>query len=385
VALALSACLTGQLAVGQTPPRAVQGAPAGEANLEAYIAGLRAASCPRGVSKTAPEPIELVASPVPLQRINPKRNSLGALTYLGGFRLTSPDKRFGGLSDLKVLPGGGLLAASDQGDFVWLDLDADSVTPRAAHIASMLDAAGKPLDGKHEADAEGIAYRDGVAFVSFERDHRVLAYDVGACGGAARGAPVVFGEYGAPLPEAFAAAQLDVPANSGAEALGVSPDGFLAIGLEQQEKGQSPLSLRPIEAAPVFDLRIGKGAPGLVSIDMLPDGEDLRDLRVFTLHRDLDALLGNVIVISQTQLQRYREQSNLPARAISEIDGRSHDRFKVASSRRLAEMSVMLTVDNYEGIAIRRMPDGKVRLYVISDDNFSASQRTLLMVFELPQ
>jgi hypothetical protein len=29
------------------------------------------------------------------------------------------------------------------------------------------------------------------------------------------------------------------------------------------------------------------------------------------------------------------------------------------------------------------MSDGGVRLYVISDNNFSASQRTLLMVFDL--
>jgi hypothetical protein len=29
------------------------------------------------------------------------------------------------------------------------------------------------------------------------------------------------------------------------------------------------------------------------------------------------------------------------------------------------------------------MPDGHIRLFIISDDNFSASQRTLLMVFDV--
>jgi hypothetical protein len=40
-------------------------------------------------------------------------------------------------------------------------------------------------------------------------------------------------------------------------------------------------------------------------------------------------------------------------------------------------------MDNFEGVAARRMPDGRVRLYIVSDDNFSASQRTLLMIFDV--
>jgi hypothetical protein len=30
------------------------------------------------------------------------------------------------------------------------------------------------------------------------------------------------------------------------------------------------------------------------------------------------------------------------------------------------------------------MPDGRVRLYVVSDDNFSGKQRTLLMIYDVP-
>jgi hypothetical protein len=402
-AMALAACAIQPSAMAQTPPADASPIPAPALRstqkfetpspasrpepqtLDSYIAALRAVSCPKGVARIEPEPVGLAARAVPLQPINPKRKTIGELTFLGGFHLTSPDKRFGGLSDLKVLPDGNLLAESDQGDFVWLDLDADGVTPRAARIATMLDAAGKPLDGKREADAEGLAYRDGVAFISFERDHRVLAFDVAACGAAARGAPIVFGGHGRPLPQAFVAAHINVPENTSVEALGITPDGFLAIGLEQQVKGRGPLSLRPVEAPPEFDLRIEKGAPDFVSIDLLQDGKEHRGLRAFTLHRGFESPLGNAIVITETKLQRYLDQSNLPARVISEVDERSHYRFKVGSSRRLAEMSIMLTIDNYEGLAVRRMPDGKVRLYVISDDNFSASQRTLLMVFELPK
>jgi len=406
VAFALTACASKSIAVAQTPPETLApvatsspersgslrdmetDAPpvdiaTGDGTLTSYLSQLRVASCPAGVKKVEPREIELKAARVPLQGINPKRRTIGQLTYLGGFHLTSGEKRFGGLSDLKVLPDGNLLAESDQGDFVWLDLDADGVMPKAARIAAMLDAAGKPLEGKRESDAEGLAYKDGLAFISFERDHRVLAYDIGKCGAAARGAPINFRAFGLPLPQAFAAAKLDVPDNSSVEALGITPDWYLGIGVEQQAGGRGPLSLRPVEAPPDFNLRIEKNAPDLVSVDFLPDGKEGRDLRAFTLHRGFDSLLGNAITITETKLTRYLDQSRLPARIVSEINERSHNRFKVASSQRLAEMSVMLTIDNYEGLAARRMPDGKVRLYVISDDNFSASQRTLLMVFEL--
>jgi len=36
----------------------------------------------------------------------------------------------------------------------------------------------------------------------------------------------------------------------------------------------------------------------------------------------------------------------------------------------LAQMNVLVTVDNFEGVAARQMPDGRVRLYVVSDEQF---------------
>jgi hypothetical protein len=46
-------------------------------------------------------------------------------------------------------------------------------------------------------------------------------------------------------------------------------------------------------------------------------------------------------------------------------------------------MDLRTSIDNFEGLAVERRPDGAVRIYIVSDDNFSSSQRTLLMVFEL--
>jgi hypothetical protein len=345
-----------------------------------YLAPLLRKSCPPGVQRSEPEAVQMKAAPVPLQGVNPFRKDIGKLTFVAGFHLSSPDKRFGGLSGLDLRSDGGLLAVSDDGAFVWLDFAADGVTPVAARIAGMLDETGGAFPTKSAGDAEGLALNGDVALVSFEGEHRVLAYDLGKCGAAARGASVASKKS---LTYAFARQGLKVGGNQGAEGLAVTPDWKLIAGLETQSGGASRLSARAIEGAPEFDIAIGADAPELVGLDILPTGEGGRDLRLFSMHRSTNALATSVITIVETRLQATLDQSNLPARVISEIEERSHQRYRVTSSRVLAEMNVFVTIDNFEGLAVSPLPDGGARLFVVSDDNFSARQRTLLMVYDL--
>lgn len=340
-----------------------------------YLSALRARSCPAGTSPSEGDSVALNVSPVALQAVNPARKSIGALTFVAGFHLTSPDARFGGLSGLDLLDDEHLLAVGDTGRFVWIDLAKDGVTPIAARITALKDAKGKPLSQKGEADAEGLAVKDGLALVSFERHARILAYDIGACGAAARGAAVKWN-----LSDALVRQKLTVDENQGVEGLAVTDDWYLLSGVETKVGKASPLSARPLEGAAQFDLAIGENAPELVGLDQLPDGDDLR---IFSLHRSSRVLSGNAITIVETVLERRLDQSNLPARVISEIDERSHWQFAVKSSRVLAEMNLLVTIDNFEGIAARQLPDGRVRLFLISDDNFSTSQRTLLMIYDV--
>jgi hypothetical protein len=246
----------------------------------------------------------------------------------------------------------------------------------------MHDAAGDPLHGKSDADAEGLAYQDGLALVSFEGNDRVLAFNLADCGANARGAPIEFGLFGSDMSAAFKRQGLKVGGNTGLEGLAITPDWFLFAGLESKTGDASPLSARALEEGPEFDLAIGEGMPPVVGLDILPDGEDLR---VFSLHRSTNALAGNVISLVETRFTPWLDQSHLPANRISEIAHRTHERFKPVASRVLAQMNVFVTIDNFEGIAAKAMPDGGVRLYVISDDNFSKKQRTLLMIYDLPR
>ncbi|MEQ1780911.1 MAG: esterase-like activity of phytase family protein [Hyphomonadaceae bacterium] len=371
-AVAMLACLAGEV-VAQPGQRT------GELEPD-YLTPLRAASCPKGVTKTDAEAVPLTATSVPLQGVNPSRKTLGDLTFVAGFHLTSSDKRFGGLSGIDLLENGNLLAISDQGDFVWLDLAEDGVTPVRARIGGMHDAAADPLHGKSDADSEGLAYQDGLALVSFEGGHRVLAFNLAACGANARGAPITFGPFGSDMSAAFARQGLKVGGNTGLEGLAITPDWFLFAGLESRAENASPLSARALEDGPEFDLTIGQDMPPVVGLDILPDGDDLR---VFSLHRSTNALASNVISLVETHFRRSIDQSRLPANRISEIEHRTHERFKPDASRMLAQMNVFVTLDNFEGVAARELPDGRVRLYVISDDNFSKKQRTLLMIYDV--
>src|SRR5690606_8642149 len=313
---------------------------------------------------------------------NPSRRTIGELTFVAGFHLTSPDSRFGGLSGLDVLDDGNLLAVSDRGDFVWIDLGEDGVTPEASRIASMRDAGGEPLRGKADGDAEGLAVNRGLALVSFERNHRILAFDLEGCGAAARGAPIVTGRHGRPLPAAFEGAGMAVDGNEGPEPLAVTPDWRLFTGVETRIGEASPLSARPIEAAHEFDLRVGEGAAPFVGLDVISNDEE-KAVRAFSLHRSFSPLSGNALSIIETRFERYLDQSSLPRRIVSEIDERSHYRYRRQAALTLAQMNVLVTIDNFEGIAAKEMPDGRVRLYLISDNNFSSRQRTLLMVFDV--
>jgi hypothetical protein len=89
---------------------------------------------------------------------------------------------------------------------------------------------------------------------------------------------------------------------------------------------------------------------GLVAARRLPQGRTAWLLRAYT------PLTGSVIDLR-----------------ITCQDGRVIDQ---------QELRRPLSVDNFEGLAAVPGKDGAIRFYLISDDNFSNSQRTLLFAFD---
>lgn len=260
-------------------------------------------------------------------------------TFQGGVELTSSDtSRFHGLSDLEVSADGKVVAVSDEGDLLHarLVLDAQGRLTGLADgkLTPLAGLDGKPLQGKADGDAEGLALlAGGDLLISFERNHRIWLYP------AAGGAPRVVN---APN-EAF-------PENDGMEALAADPDrGPTAYVTGGEASGQTWTCAvgTPCKAGPQLDLAEGVG---LVAMRRLPEGRTAYLLRSFSV------ATGPVIRLRVLD----RAGRLVGSKSISRPDA----------------------VDNFEGLAALPRPDGSVRFYILSDDNFSAIQRTLLFAYD---
>ena len=305
---------------------------------------LAEASCPSGTAYAAPVPLAITATPIDL---GPEAEVAewipeGA-SFTGGWELTSDNASFGGLSDLALDDDGNLLAVVDDGAFVWIGLE-DSAPDGTGQLAYMLGSDGNLLQGKSLGDAEGLAVRNSLAIVSFERTHRISAFALDACGAAAREAAV------SPLPDTYAGRLVDE--NRGAEALTVTPDGNILFGYETVENGHSPIgAVAELQKAGWTD-EVAPNPAGYAFVGFDEAKIGATD-EMFWLFRSYDPIRGNRNVLSWQGGEK-----------------------EIILTRPLA-------VDNYEGITVQDLGNGVARVWIISDDNFNPQQRTLLLAFDI--
>ena len=288
--------------------------------------------------------------------LNPEdktQTTVGRLGWRGGCALGTEADGFGGLSDLLLAADGvGLAAVSDEGR--WLtarlvyDAEGDLDGIAGARLGPLHDTAGRLLSVsiKKRQDAEALArLPDGSLVVAFERAHRLRRFAAGL-----DGPTEVFD-----APPALA----EAGGNAGIEALVALADGrLLAFAEGAQEDGSGTVWLRT------------------------PAGEwqDLT-LRAGSLFRPTGAALlpsGDVLLLER----RYTLLGGLGAR-VSRIAAATIRPGARLAPKTLAELAPPLTLDNFEGIAAHRAADGTTRITLLSDDNFNAFQRTLLVQFEL--
>nr|WP_321362292.1 esterase-like activity of phytase family protein [uncultured Hyphomonas sp.] len=343
VSLFLLATCTGTPDVPEAPAVAMPDAESAW-TLDTVVDALSEASCPAGTAYKAPVPITITAQPIDLGPADEAASRLPAgASFAGGWELTADNKSFGGLSDLALDDAGNLLAVADDGTFVWIGLK-NGAPDGKGQLAYMRGADGNMLQGKSLGDAEGLAVRDGLAIVSFERTHRISAFDLEDCGAAAAEASI------SQLPDTYAGRRIDE--NRGAEALTVTPEGHILFGYETVENGHSPIGavVNLQEAGWTDEVAPNPAGYAFVGFDTARiGGSD----ETFWLFRSYDPIRGNRNVLSWQ-------------------DGEK----KIVLTRPLA-------VDNYEGITVEDIGDGKARVWIISDDNFNPLQRTLLLAFDI--
>ncbi len=295
----------------------------------------------------APEPLPLSATPIPLDPGDLARRTVGRLQYRGGLVLRSSNGRFGGVSGLRAGRDGWLIGITDTGAWVTFrpvlhGRHLAGVT--GGIIAPILDVAGRGPRAKGDVDAEGLEYdpATGTAWVSLEQNHRWLVFqnlDV------TRPGPAAAVHYD-PATAAW-------PANGGGEALvGIAGGDHLIF----EEEGQDANG-----ASDVLRLS-GKGTRVLRYTP--PEGYKPTDA--------VELSPGVLLVLNR----RYTVTSGVSA-VLTLVP--------VADAMRgeeIARLAPPLNVDNMEGLALVR-EGGRTFIYMVSDDNFNALQRTLLLRFEL--
>jgi hypothetical protein len=325
--------------------------------LNLVLLARRAACAALPLLATAPthaDPVVLRTVPVPLDREHVSRTAVGALEYRGGIHLTSSDPRLGGISSLRVLPGGErLVAVTDEGSWLTARLVVEGGALRGlagAEMGPLRGEDGQPLGEKASRDAESLeVLADGSFLVGFEREHRLLRYPSGT--GRPDGVPTRL----APPPGLESA-----PLNGGVETIVSLGDGRLLLLLEDGGPGPltpgwigQPGDWRRIALLTERPLRPSDAT-------LLPDGD------LLVLERGYDANRGITSV-------KLRNVARRDVRAGAVLGGRD-----------VAELRTPVSVDNFEGVSAWS-ESGETRLLLVSDDNFNeaAGQRTLLLMFGL--
>ena len=295
--------------------------------------------------------ITLNAEPVSLGA-----EEVGRLRFRGGLALSSSDAGFGGLSGMEIGQDGRLLAVSDRGEWFSAKLRLDEagglIGLEEPRLALLRDLEGETPRRGEDNDAEGVAQLpDGRYAVSFEHSQTIRIYDFnrdGPFGAASPGPPLGGVERLAP--------------NGGLEALAVGGDGDLIIGAERVTGRDTwiwrtaPGAHEPAAPQARYALAFGFA---LVGLDRLPNGD------MVALERFYMPTLG-----ARSRIVSFSEQA-LDS-ASGEID-----------KQEWALLEGDLALDNFEAISAVQNPDGGARLYIVSDDNFSPRQRTLLYAFDV--
>ncbi len=297
--------------------------------------------------------IDVKASPLALDPENPGRQSFEGLTFLNGFELASTDARFGGLSGLALSQDGQILyAVSDRGYWFSAQMSHDPkgrLTGLGSwKVASLLGPDGKALISK-QRDAEALVRdSDGAFIVAFERVPRLWRYPPSR-------KPFTQPPHSLPLPPEIHRA----PSNGGMEAVTILPNKSFLILTERFKNPDGSIKGWLLEKNRFVSLSYLASDDFLpTDITTLPNGDILLLERKYKWHR------GAVV-----RLRRIRRST---LRAGARLKG-----------KKIILIGPPLEVDNFEGIAVRQDPRGEIILYLVSDDNYSLLQRTLLLQFRL--
>lgn len=314
------------------------------------------------ISNLSPHDITVSARSIGFSGGQPDKREFGRLIFLGGLAISSKSEYFGGYSGIAVdAKGQRFLAISDSGS--WLSgeftyKDGLLAGLSAARVGPIPQKDGTPFTKNRDRDAEAIVALkhgslDGRYLIAFERRHRIEEYAFEK--GEMRG-PVGRRQLPQPLK--------GMKSNDGMESTTILRGGPHAGAMVSFAEKKLTADGRHTGAM----VKDGKSHPLFIRRNEEFDISDMQSLKD-----------GSLMVL---------ERSFIPARLKLGIRLRHIRAADVKSGATLDGDILMdagsaLEIDNFEGLAVHENEDGESVLTIISDDNFSFIQRTLLMQFKL--
>jgi hypothetical protein len=324
-------------------------------------------------AETRIEPIEIEASQLGVGSLKLDSEIVGSLKYRGGLRLTSPDPRFGGLSSLNISADGrNFVAVSHagyrfQGELVY-DTRHNLTGITNAKIETFRPTTEKLFAGEKDGYCESIARTAGVGTdIVFKR----------GCG-------LVYREAGGTPRWMVPPEDLKDTLSSGSiKAMTLMPDNRLfaltaafsagggVSGWVGGDDGWSKLTYTTcarevlkmrhrVRVSPCFEEQKGT---------MLGGFEEFRAVAAATTPG------GEIIVV----------ESGLPyiatrLRLLQATDVKPMARLE---AEELAVLDDSLAFHNIQGVHTRQASGGETLIYLVSNDNYTGPQPTVLLMFEL--
>jgi hypothetical protein len=305
-----------------------------------------------------PTPVAVHAEPIAaFDNRDPSRVRFGALEFRGGLELTSKDKRFGGVSALHMeADGSRFLALTDRGAWVKGRIVYQDGRPTGladVEMAPILAWDGKPLAKHGWYDTESLA-EDGAghAYVGIERVEKIVRFDL-KNGLLARGQPIF-------VPPDFKTFTY----NKSLECLVVAPKGSALAGQLIAVTERSLDAHNNNRAFLLKDKQVGRFSVKRSHGFDVSDCAILPPNDLLLLERSYSPLSGVAMRIRRVALGSIKPGAL--------VDGTP-----------LIVADLAYQIDNMEGIGVFRDAHGGTILTLVSDDNFSALQRTLLLQFKL--
>ena len=301
---------------------------------------------------------DITSLPITEFKVGSDQKQFGQLEFVGGINLSSTNSLLGAMSSIRFYPDGQhFLTVLDTGHWASGKIERG---PNGAlanisdmTITAMIDSMGRDNAEKWGMDSEGLAFRDNQILVSFEEKHRVDIYPADSY---SISKPI------GTIPILIPIRQLRE--NGSLETMLVAPKDGPLVGapliIAEKSVNKDGNLLAAVLEGPKKGIFYVKRTMPYSATDgtFLPNGDILLLERRFGLSDGLGM-----------RIRRIKSSDITPG---ATVDGEV-----------ILEAGAGYQIDNMEGIDAVIGPDGSTRLFLVSDDNHSFFQRTIMLEFKL--